>query len=147
MPAKVNPEVLEMVREELIRNPSIGSQELYQRAKEMAPEIAKLSTRQFHALYPLKVRRQMAQIAGGGRRTASKDGRRRAGRRTGSRTASVAGVRIEFDENALRSALQRMMKEVADAVSQGPGNIVTVVGRIDEFANQVRETARIVAEE
>ncbi len=65
-----NPQVMEMVEEELREDPEISNSELKERAEEIDEEIGSLSARQFNARYPLQVKRKLADD----RRGASGDG-------------------------------------------------------------------------
>ena len=56
--------------------------------------------------------------------------------------AKVEGPVLTFDDAALRTLLLRLMRDVADA-STNPGKLVEVVARVDSYAADVRETARI----
>src|SRR5690606_29751799 len=56
--------------------------------------------------------------------------------------ARVEGPTLTFDEEALRTMLLRLMRDVADA-STHPGKLVEVVARVDSYAADVKETARI----
>jgi hypothetical protein len=61
MPAKKPHErIMEFVEAELKKDPGLGSRELFERAKKISRSISSLSVRQFHARYPLVVKRRMA---------------------------------------------------------------------------------------
>lgn len=49
--------VMNMVRRTLVENPGISNEALYAAAVALDPSVAKLTLRQFHARYPLQVRR------------------------------------------------------------------------------------------
>ncbi|HWV56895.1 MAG TPA: hypothetical protein VNZ57_05435 [Longimicrobiales bacterium] len=55
--------VMEMVQAEMAKNPSITSEELYRRAQAIDASIANLKLRQFHARYPLQVKRLASRKA------------------------------------------------------------------------------------
>lgn len=61
MPMEIDPDVLEMVRDQLSRDPPPSTSALYGRAAHMNEEIWDLSLRQFHAMYPLRVKREEAR--------------------------------------------------------------------------------------
>jgi hypothetical protein len=90
--ADTNARIMDMVRKEIAKNPSISSQALFDKAKKADKQIGDLSVRQFHARYPLQVKRAgaIARKAGGrGRAAAKKAG---AGRgRGGARKAGRVG--------------------------------------------------------
>jgi hypothetical protein len=66
--AATNERVMDMVRREIDKNPDVKSQDLFEKAKRIDSGINNLSIRQFHATYPLQVKRSR------------KAGRRRPGR-------------------------------------------------------------------
>src|SRR5918996_1551071 len=66
--AAINERVMDMVRREIDKNPDVKSQDLFEKAKRIDSGISNLSIRQFHASYPLQVKRSR------------KAGRRRPGR-------------------------------------------------------------------
>jgi len=49
--------VMNMVRRTLVENPEVSNEALYAAAVALDPSVAKLTLRQFHARYPLQVRR------------------------------------------------------------------------------------------
>jgi len=62
-PRATDPAIVEMVREQLRRDPPPPLAALYGRALRIDPAIRKLSLRQFNALYPLQVRRRLKREA------------------------------------------------------------------------------------
>lgn len=50
--------VMNMVRRALVQNPEMTNEALYSAAVALDPDIGKLTMRQFHARYPLQVRRR-----------------------------------------------------------------------------------------
>lgn len=59
MPAQ-SAKVREMVEAALRENPETPSSELFERAKKLDRSVSSMSVRQFHASYPLQVRRRLA---------------------------------------------------------------------------------------
>ena len=57
---KPHERVMEFVEKELGKDPSLRSAELFKRAKKVSRSISGLSVRQFHARYPLVVKRRLA---------------------------------------------------------------------------------------
>ena len=77
-PKGTDPEVLEMVRQQLRRDPPPPLSALYGRAVRLNPEIRRLDLREFNARYALRARRQLkAEENGGGGRTVPADVRER----------------------------------------------------------------------
>jgi hypothetical protein len=77
--AKKSERVMDMVRREVQKNPGVKSGELYEEAKKLDRSISSLSLRQFHAQYPLQVKRAMKSGGGKTRKKAAKKTRRPAG--------------------------------------------------------------------
>lgn len=120
MPA-VNEKVMAMVAEELEKNPNITTKELRQKAEKIDKDIAKLSDRQFHARYPLQIKRRMASSRP--RRTAP-------ARRGRNRVQADAA-----DRNAIRSVLLDFARAVAAA--EGKADVVDVIGGVDKYVERV----------
>jgi hypothetical protein len=58
--AKNVDKVMQLIEKELKINPKATAKELQQKAKAVSEAVGKLSVRQFHAKYPLQVRRKLA---------------------------------------------------------------------------------------
>ncbi len=56
-------ELMSWVEEQLQRNPEVTVDELFEGAKELNPDVAELNKRQFHARYPLQVKRRAKRAA------------------------------------------------------------------------------------
>jgi hypothetical protein len=92
--AETNARIMDMVRREIDKNPSIPSEQLYEMAKKSDSSIGGLSVRQFHARYPLQVKRaaanaRKARRGGAAKKTAGRRGRPpgKTGRKAGAPTA------------------------------------------------------------
>jgi len=139
MPA-TNPRVMDMVREELAKNPDITNEELFEKAKAIDPEIANLSMRQFNARYPLQVKRVQGRAPDA---EAPRGRQRRAGaarstrapsssRRANARLAAAAPIRAAFLEFA---------EELLAATEKGTAAVVRVVGNVDQYVERVLKAA------
>jgi hypothetical protein len=115
-----------MVEHALARNPDASGDELYERAKKLNGGIARVSRRQFHARYPLQVKRRR----GAGRR-------RKAGGRQAAAVATRAG-RGDAGREALREVFLRFAQDVASA-SETPGGLVKVILNVDRYVDQAIE--------
>jgi len=139
MPA-TNPRVMDMVREELAKNPDITNEELFEKAKAIDPEIANLSMRQFNARYPLQVKRVQGRAPdaeaprGRQRRTGAARSTRApsSSRRANARLAAAAPVRAAFLEFA---------EELLAATEKGTAAVVRVVGNVDQYVERVLKAA------
>lgn len=115
-------QVMEMVRDKLQKNPGIATQELYDQAQKIDKSIGDLTLRQFHARFPLQVKRQMAP-----KRTTARRGKRR-GR--GRKKAA------EVDRAALRDSLLGFAKDLTAAQSK-PAEMVDVLANLDKYVDQI----------
>ena len=114
--AEANPKVMEMIETEIRKNPDVSNPELFEKAKAIDKKVAKLSPRQFNAMYPLQVKRAM------------KPSRPR--KRSRTRSASRNGQR-----DKVRALLLGLARDVADA--QGKGDVVDVIAGIDGYVDKV----------
>jgi hypothetical protein len=67
-----------MVERALAKNPGISVGDLFEKAKKMDPRVATLSRRQFHARYPLQVKRRKGGTTGAKKAKAKKAAPKRA---------------------------------------------------------------------
>jgi len=86
--ADVNARVMDMVRRELEKNRSVPNEDLFAKAKKIDPSLSRLDIRQFHAKYPLQVKRALGGERRGGRPPGS--GARKRGRPPGKTAAAAA---------------------------------------------------------
>lgn len=119
-----NGKVMEMVREELQKNPSITTGELFEKAKKLDKSVSGMSPRQFHARYPLQVKRQIA--AGQPRRRSA---------------AARARRRAAVDRSAVRNVLLQFAKDVAGAEEKSA--VVDVIGGVDKYVDRVLQAAGV----
>ena len=61
--AVTDTEVMGWVEEQLQDNPEVTVDELFEGAKILKPDVAELNKRQFHARYPLQVKRRASRAA------------------------------------------------------------------------------------
>lgn len=118
--------VMAMVERRVKKNPDVSNQELYGKATEINSDIGKLTLRQFHARYPLQVKRKIAM--GGETKLKKKQAAR------GKKEAKA-----QPDREAVRKVLLALVKDVAGA---NKGEIVDVVAGIDEYVDKVLKKAK-----
>ena len=106
--------VMEMVRAELAQNPSVRTADLVAKAKKLDRNVVKLSIRQFHARYPLQVKRQLAAQLPRKRRP--------------RRKASV-------DRDAIRTVLLQFAHALLEA--EGKADVVGVIAGVDNLADRL----------
>ena len=115
-------EIMSMVRDELKKDPDIENKTLYAKAKKIDPAVDDLSLRQFHARYPLQVKRKMAQKRGGGRKRKSSGKARKSG---------GGGV----DREAVRGVLLRFARDVSAA--EGKAEMIDILSSVDDYVDDV----------
>ena len=153
--AKTNDRVMEFVRREMARDPDARSTALYERAKKVDRSVGRLSLRQFHARYPLQVKRAEKTSGRSGRTEraapAGKRGRRGGARR--AKTAATPGRRpgrprknaapaaaapagtASGSREAVRSVLLDFAGSVARA--ENKADVISLVSGVDGWVDRV----------
>lgn len=121
--------IMEMVRQELSDDPDAENKDLYAKAKKIDPSVDDLSLRQFHARYPLQVKRKMAQS----RRDRQKS-RGTKSRTTGSGDGGTGGSG-SVDRETIRSTLLRFARDVSAA--DGKAEMIDVLSSVDDYVDDV----------
>lgn len=145
--AETNTKVMDRVAAELEKDPGMGLESLYARAKEVDPSIGELSLRQFHARYPLQVKRAKARAEGrGSKRSAQKKrGSKPAAESAPSterrprRSSQSAGSGQEIDREKVRALFLEFASDFAAAESRA--EIVNVLGSVDSYVNRISKLA------
>ena len=135
--AEVNEKVMAWVEAELKEKPDVASGDLFEKAKGQFPAIESLSVRQFHARYPLQIKRRAAASGGRrkkrlARRSAPKKVRGRAG---GSRAGSRGRTPDKDSREAVRGVLMRFATELASA--EAKADVVKVLAGADRYVDEV----------
>lgn len=115
--AEANGKVMDYVRGELQRNPGAKTEDLFTAAKKLDKSVGTLSIRQFHARYPLQVKRQAAALRP----------RRRRPRRK------------EVDRGAIKAELLSFARAVMAA--EGRAGVVDVIGSVDKHVDRLLAAA------
>lgn len=123
--AEVKDKVMDMVRKELDKNPDAENKELYEKATKVDGSIADLTLRQFHARYPLQVKRQQAQKSSGGSRKRSSSGR-----------GGGSGKSADVNRDKVRATLLQFAKDVSSAEGQA-STLIDVLENVDDYVDQV----------
>ena len=122
-----DPEVMAAVEKELRKNPDASVDELLEVATKVNSSMADLTKRQFHARYPLQVKRKLNPPK-------VQPARRRAPRKkTREKAAPSGGQRDEVRQIFLRFATDLAAAEERKAV-------VRVVAGVDTYVDQILET-------
>jgi hypothetical protein len=127
--AKTIDSVMSMVEAELKKNSDVSNETLYEKARKIDGSIGDLTLRQFHARYPLQVKRRMAATG--------KRGRGRKKSRTGGRRK--AAVAPNANRQAVRDVLLRFARDVSAA--DGKAAMIDLVTGLDKYVDQVLKAA------
>ena len=147
--AATDEKVMRLVERELLKAPGASVGDLFEKAKKASRAIGSLSLRQFHARYPLQVKRRANKAGGRGRPTAKKVAKakaaprrakaapkrtkavpRRVVRRVARKVAAPAANR-----DAVRNVFLNFATDLAGA--DGTKNVVKVVAGVDRYVDQV----------
>ena len=140
--AERNEKVFERVRQELTKNPGLGSRELYDMAQQMEKSVGQQSLQQFHARYVLPIKREQSKGAGRGRKT-----RKAAVARTRGATAKAPktgtrgprrGRQQGSERDVVRAVLLKFPQDFSAAETKS--EIVKVMSRHDSYVDDI--TAR-----
>ncbi len=130
--AKTDERVMKMVEQELAKNPDVSVEQLFEKAKGVNSGVARMSRRQFHARYPLQVKRRK----GGGRKR--KAGARKSGVTRG-RTAAARGT--DRSRDAVRQVFLRFAQDVA-AAAESPKDLVKLIVNVDRYVDDAVRARR-----
>lgn len=143
--AEVDLKVMQMVEKALEKEPGVGSSDLFERVKKKHPGVADLSVRQFHARYPLQVKRRKAASSGSG--STAKSGGRRSTRkkaaaeaaprppRRSRRKAAAPSTEGRSSRDAVRAIILAFATELASA--EAKADVVKVLAGTDQYVDQV----------
>ncbi|MYA32540.1 MAG: hypothetical protein F4164_09585 [Gemmatimonadales bacterium] len=139
--------VLAYVKRVLKRNPEVTNAELFSGACEIDASVAELSPRQFHAKYPLQIKRRLA-AAEAPRRAAPAPRRAApvvaepapAAAPPSAPAVAAAPAMGGGDAAAVRGLLLSLVRELAKAETQA--ETIEVMARLDGYVNDVMQAAR-----
>lgn len=138
-----NPKIMEMVERELARNPDISVDDLFAKAKKIDRSVGKLSNRQFHARYPLQVKRRKSRSskskAKPKAKTQAKRTRRTTRKRATSRSAPSAPTANAADREAVRTTFLSFASDLAAAEARK--DVVKVLAGVDKYVDQAIKAA------
>ncbi len=131
---KPHERVMEFVERELKKNPKIGSGDLFKKAKKVSRTISGMTIRQFHAKYPLQVKRRLAPKKS--RKPQARKPRKTAVKKPAPRRAAkTAGG----NRDAIRAVLLGFAKDLAAAESQAA--TIDVLVNLDKYVDRVVKAA------
>ncbi len=129
--------VMQLVEKELKINPKATAKELQQKAKAVSAPVGKLSVRQFHAKYPLQIRRKLAPKKR--RRAAPKKLRQAAAKKPRRAASKARAARGQVNREAIRNTLMTFAKDVSAA--EGKSETIAVLRNLDKYVDTIiRET-------
>ena len=131
MPRQAADKVMQFVEEQLKKEPGLSSRELYERAKKVYRSVGKLSVRQFHAMYPLVVKRRLA---------AKKPPRRPKAKKARAAKTRTQITESKVDREAVRKVLLQFAKDLATAKGQ-VGTIEVLTG-LDAYVDKIVKASR-----
>ena len=121
---EIDEKVLHAVEAALNKNPKATVDELFEVAKGVNRAVESLSKRQFHARYPLQVKRKLAP------RKPHRARRAKGAPRRGRKAPSNGSVR-----DAVRASLLKFATDLAGAEARK--DVVRVVAGIDRYVDEV----------
>lgn len=147
-------QIMEMVEDALDKDPSTGSRDLFERVKERFPSVGDLSIRQFHARYPLQIKRRKSLDEGGAQqstRRRSPRGRKRdapradapraRSRARGSRPGRRAAARSAGETNSAqtRARMRAILLDFAIELASvdAKADVVKVLAGTDRYVDQL----------
>lgn len=134
--------ILEMVRRELEKDRSVATDVLFEKATKIDPSVARMTPRQFHAKYPLQIKRRMKSGGGAARKgTARKRAttRRGPGRPAGTKTARKAGRRATAKGGTQATRGRRRTSSASAAAATPAAGRGDVRSLLLQFAKQVAQ--------
>lgn len=146
MMAERNQKVFDRVRQELTKNTSLGSRDLYEIAKKVDEAIGGETLQQFHARYVLPLRREQSGGRSGGTTSgAAKKTRRGTRRKAGEDARPIKQRRVSKALRSAQAAMQERQKARAVllrfaqefATAETKAEIIKVMGRLDDYVEQL----------
>lgn len=139
--ANTDAELMAFVEAEMAKNPDIATKELFEKAKEEMEAAGELTIRQFHARYPLQVKRRQSLAAGGaksgGGRRSKKPRSKGIGRGRGRRRSTAAKASGNRDE--VRTVLLKFASDLSAAEERK--DLVGVLAQMDKYVDDVLKAA------
>ena len=134
--------VLAYVARVLKRNPDVKNAELFAGACEIDASVAELSPRQFHAKYPLQVKRRLAaaEAPKAVARVVAEPAPAAAPAPAAPAPPPAAPSVGDGDAAAVRGLLLSLVRELANAQTQA--DTIEVMARLDGYVDDVMQAAR-----
>ncbi|HZD06308.1 MAG TPA: hypothetical protein VE173_15465 [Longimicrobiales bacterium] len=135
--------VMEMVEQELKKNPAVSVDELQEKAKSINQDVASLTARQFHARYPLQVKRRMATKGRAAKATRAPKKKAAPRRTRRARAKAPAAAPAPAAAGADRDAIRGTFLSFASALTAAEArkDLVKVLANVDKYIDQVVKAA------
>lgn len=118
--------VLKMVERELKKQPDMSSSDLYEKVAKKHDSVKELSTRQFHARYPLRVKRKMAGPT------------KRKSRTRAARTRTAPKRRTPVRPRGSEQTRDVLLQFAQELVGMGgEPSFTDVLSRVDHYADKL----------
>ena len=127
--AKTHDGVMKMVEQELSKNPEVSVAELFQKAKGVSSGVSRLTRRQFHARYPLQVKRRRKPASRGSKGAG-------AGKRAGRGRRAVA---LDQRRDSVRKVFLKFAQDVTAAEARK--DLVSVIMQVDRYVDDAVQAA------
>lgn len=138
--------VMAMVEKELKKNPDVSVDELQEKATSVNKDVASLTARQFHARYPLQIKRRMAAKSGPKTEKKKKKKTTRKKRSAKGRTkkaraekAAAAPAASGPNRDAVRDAFLSFASELAAAEARK--DLVRVLAGVDKYVDRAMKAS------
>jgi len=127
--ARTDETIMALVEKALAANPKAGTTELFEKAKAADSSVGKLTIRQFHARYPLQVKRRKGRVAA---RSAAPKSRPSAGR--------SSSMPVKGSHEGVREVFLRFAQDLASAEERR--DLIKVLGNLDRYVDEAVRAAQ-----
>lgn len=141
--ASATDKVMQYVERELAKNPDVSNDTLLEGAKKIDKSVTALTPRQFHAKYPLQVKRRSGKPSAKKKKKSSAKASRRGGATRGRRATkrtSAATTTSSAGEDRVRSVMMKFAKDLSSADTQV--ETIEVLSNLDRYVSDIMKAAR-----
>lgn len=132
--AKTDEKVMNLVENELEKNPDISVEDLYEKAKANSPSVGELTLRQFNARYPLQVKRRRSRKKSPG----PTQRRQSTTPKPAAKTRQKKQPEPEVESGERERVRKTFLRFASDlAAAEERKELVDVVASVDEYVDQV----------
>lgn len=138
--ASATDKVMQYVERELAKNPDVSNDVLLEGAKKLDKSVGQLTPRQFHAKYPLQVKRRSGKPKATKKKSTSKSSRRGGASRGRGATKRSTNGASRAGEDRVRNVMLRFAKDLSSADSQV--ETIEVLSNLDRYVSDIMKAAR-----